>query len=254
MLIDNLINKFSGCPLGFVVGSGPSLRHVSNGHLKLISKYPIISVNSAISKFTGSFDNLFFISDDIDATYWDYYIKTLPKLNCTYLLFKDKLKGTADHLDPERVLWFSHKTWYQPSTKIYFEDGLFLTKGEPIIGARTAAGSAVHFQYIFGVKNIILLGCDCCYEKGQRYFWQFSGQTPCKRLDKQNVFSTPNKGKFLGQPVDQHSLDFLVYWTALAKQVEKQSVNVINASGGILQWFPRMTLDKVLEQFGDRRK
>lgn len=247
MITKDLVDKYKG-KMGFAIGSGPSLRTVDPDQL---SPYVTIAVNSSISKFRNAD---FFITDDIDVKYWDYYVKTLPKLKCTYLLFKDKLKGTADHLDPDRVVWFSHKTWYQPSTKTYFEDGLVLTKDEPIIGARTAVGSAIHFLYLLGADPIVILGCDCCYEKGQRYFWQFSGQTPCKRLDKQNVFSTPNKGKFLGQPVDQHSLDFLVYWAALAKQTEKQSVNVINASGGILQWFPRMTLEKVLEQYGDRKK
>jgi hypothetical protein len=247
MNVSDLIDIHKG-KVGFILGAGPSLRHISTESL---TPYVSVAVNSSVSKFREAD---FFLTDDVDVRHWDYYQKVLPKINCTCLLYRAKLDGYAGHLTEKRVIWFTHKTWYQPSTKKYFEDGLVLTKDEPIIGARTAMGSAVHFLYIMGCDPIVLLGCDCCYEKGKRYFWQFQGEKHCHRLDGQNVFSTPNKGKCLGQQVDQHSLDFLVYWSALAKQTEKQGVNVINASGGILQWFPRMSFDEVLGKYGERRK
>ena len=245
--VDSLINKHRGT-LGFVVGSGPSLRHVVAAS---ISDYVTIAVNSAISKFQNAD---YFIADDVSVKHWDYYQYVLPKCPSVYLLFKNKLEKEYKHLDAERVCLFSHKTWYEPSTRKHYEDGLVLTKGEPIIGARTAAGSAVHFLYIMGCDPIILLGCDCCYEGKNRYFWQFDEEKICKRLDGEKFWNLPNAGIKDGKRYDSHAADFMQYWSALSKQVKKQNVNIISSSGGLLDAFPQMTLENVLHEYGDRKK
>lgn len=245
--VDSLINKHAGS-VGFVIGAGPSLRHVKPD---TIAPYVSVAVNSAISKFTNAD---YFIADDTAVKHWNYYQQILPSCPGISLLFKAKLKDDYGHLDPERVCLFDHKCWYEPSTKKYHEDGLVLTKGEPIIGARTAAGSAVHFLYLMGCDPIILLGCDCCYEGMNRYFWQFEEERPCFRLNGEKVWSIPNAGIKNGKRYDNHAADFMQYWSALAKQVEKQNVNIYSASGGLLDAFPQMSLDDVLEKYGDRKR
>lgn len=244
--------------IGFVIGSGPSLRHVNP---EILKPYVTMSVNSSISKFINVAD--YFLADDIGASHWNYYKiqiggnaggfsgngKGFP---C--FLFESKLKNTVRHINADRVVWFTHKTWYEPSKKKYYEDGLILTKDEPIIGARTTAGSAIHMLYIMGCDPIILLGCDCCYEGMNRYYWQFPGEPKCYRLNNEKVFSFPNKGNHKGKPVDSHSMDFLEYWEALSKSTKKMGVNIINASGGVLDSFPRQDLSEILDKFKDRIK
>ena len=234
----------------FCVGSGPSIHFIEKNLLLKIKNYPIICANSAILKFADlGCKNLYFLSDDIAVKNWSYYKIELPKIDCTYLLFEDKLKDNIKHLDKNKVCLFKHKSWYSPEKNYYSPDGLVMTKNEPIIGSRTSLGSIIHIAYIMG-GNPILLGCDCCFHKNKRYFWQFEGEKKAYRLDGQQVFNYPNKGVKDGSPVDDHSLAFLEYWEALSKQLKKQNISVINCSGGILKCFNKMGLKEVLEKYG----
>jgi len=234
--------------LGFVIGSGPSLHKVDTEVLK---DYVTFAVNSSLSKIQFAD---YFVADDIGVKNWNYYANILPTVEAVPFLFIDKLKDHAAHLDEDKIVWFKHTWWFDPKNKTYNEDGLIMTKDEPIIGARTTAGSAVHLAYIMGCDPIVLLGCDCCYEGSRRYYWQFKDEKKCYRLTGEQVFSFPNRGLQNGRPVDAHSVDFLEYWEALGKQVKKQEINVIDASGGLIKSFPKSSLDKVLEEYGDRRK
>lgn len=250
MRIKDFKDKHKG-KMGFVVGSGPSLRHIDP---EMLSPYVTLSVNSSISKFMPVAD--YFLADDIGVKHWNYYALMLRGMGRGFpcFLFKSKLAKDASHIDPSRIVWFTHKTWYEPSKKKYHKDGLVLTKDEPIIGARTTAGSALHLLHIMGCDPIVLIGCDCCYEGMNRYYWQFPGESKCYRLNKEKVFSFPNRGKHKGKPVDSHSMDFLEYWNALSKSTQNVGVNVINASGGILDSFPRASLEEVMDEYGDRTK
>lgn len=249
MDVVDLIDKFSHKDIVFVVGAGPSLHWVD---VKQIARFPIIAVNSAIMKFAyHDFDNLFFLADDIGVKNFNYFIHVLPKLNCISLLYKKKLERQANHLDPDSIVWFDHKWYYDPSSDKYNPQGLEMTKGEPIIGSRTSSGSAVHFAHIFGAKTIVLLGMDCCYHGMKRYYWQFwDKKDQPYRLNGEKVFSFPNHGYYQGKPIDSHSSSFLHYWSALAKQADSQGINIINASGGILDCFKSMTVEQVLDTYG----
>jgi hypothetical protein len=246
MKIEDLKDIYKGKPV-FCVGSGPSLHFIEKELLK-IKDYPIICANSAILKFADlGCKNLYFLSDDIAVKNWNYF-QELKKINCTYLLFEDKLKNHVSHLDKNKIVWFKHKCWYSPFENKHYPEGLVLTKNEPIIGSRTSLGSAIHIAYIMGGIPV-LLGSDCCYYQNKRYFWQFEGEKKAYRLDGKHSINYPNKGIKDGFPVDDHSLSFIEYWEALSKQLKKQNINVINCSGGILKCFNRMGLKEVLEKY-----
>lgn len=250
MEIKELQNKHAG-KMGFVVGAGPSL-HYQN--VELLKDYVTIAVNSSLPKVKFAD---YFIADDIGVKNWNYYRTVLPKeTNATALLYAEKLKQHAGHIKKNKVVWFNHKWWYDPKGKNYNPNGLIMTSEaeKPIIGARTAAGSAIHFAHIMGCDPIVMLGCDCCYEGRKRYYWQFEGEEKCFRTTGERVFSSPNRGNHKGKPVDSHSMDFLEYWEALANQATEQGIRVINASGGILDSFERMEFEEVFEKFGDRKK
>lgn len=248
MDIKTLQDKYAG-KIGFVVGAGPSL-HFQD--LSKIKDYPIIAVNSAIVKFTDlDCQHLYFLSDDWDVSNWSYFIVDLPKMNCTNLLFKAKLSKYVRHLDPEKIVWFDHKYWFNPAKNKKYEDGLTFTKDAslPIIGARSSMGSAVHFAYIMGCNPIVLLGCDCCYNGNKRYFWQFEGENRPYRLDRKSNFCRPDGGKIKDKPVDHHCIAFLDYWKNLAEHADKQNIKVINASDGILDCFKKMKYEDILEKY-----
>lgn len=248
--IHDFLDMQKGRP-GFVVGAGPSLHFQDTDVLK---GYPVFAVNSALPKVPFA---LYFVADDKGVQKWSYYTELLPTLNCISFLYHAKLKGTTTHLDNNKVMWFTHKTWYEPSKKKYHEDGLVLTKDPslPIIGARTSSGTAVHLAHIMGCSPIVLLGCDCCYSKdNKRYYWQYwPKEKQPYRITGEPVFSTPNHGKKNGKPVDAHCDAFVEYWNALAKQAKKQNITIIDASDGLLDCFPKMKLADILDKYGQEK-
>tara|TARA_Y100000310_G_C20679983_1_gene815333 strand:- start:1974 stop:2786 length:813 start_codon:yes stop_codon:yes gene_type:complete len=254
--IKDLEDKYKG-KAGFVIGSGPS---IAEQDVTPLRDYVTISVNSGLVKMP---DCDFFLSDDVGVKNWSYYLFDLPQTKCLKLLYIDKLQEYCHHLNPEEVIFFRHKWWHDPRNKKFNPVGLTLTKGynEPIIGARSSAASALHFLYIMGCDPIVLLGTDCSlsnvYDEGilRRYFYQYwPKEMQPYRITGESVFCAPNRGIKDDFYVDSHSMEFLDYWHLLAKQVDKQSINVINASGGILEYFPRMKLEEVLDEYGDRKK
>ena len=237
--------------MGFVIGASPSLHNVDPNLLK---DYVTITVNSGVLKIPNCD---YFLSDDIGAKWWNYWHDTVKHSNCIKLLFEDKLRSEAGHFDPEKVVYFKHKWWFQPPRKYNLPDGLIMTKNAelPIIGARTSAGSAVHMAYIMGCDPIVLLGCDCCYgPKNLRYFWQYPGETKAYRINGEPVFCHANNGKMFNKTVDHHCVEFMEYWTKLAK-INQGTCNIVYASeGGILSCFPVMTLNEVLAKYGERKR
>ncbi|NJL70123.1 MAG: DUF115 domain-containing protein [Candidatus Competibacteraceae bacterium] len=248
MQVSDWKDKYAG-RIGFVAGAGPSLRMVNDGQL---NKYgPTIAVNSAISKLTQAD---FFLADDIGVKHWNYYQHILPTTDAVSFLDADKLVGEAHHLNQEKVVWFNRKWWFDPKNNVKNPVGLDFTKDEPIIGSRTAAGSAVHLLYIMGCDPIVLIGCDCCYKENKRYYWQFKGEQSCYRLNGEKVFCHANRGELRGMKVDSHSVQFLEYWQAVAKSAKRSNVRIIDASEGLLDCFENKKLGEVLAEFGERKK
>ena len=248
MFLEDLKNYFSYKPfsLGFIIGSGPS---IYNQNLEPLKKYITITVNSGIMKFPSAD---MFLSDDwaISEHQYFYDLKNLP---CIKLLYRSKLEKYSSHIKEKEIIYFDHKSYYVPSEKKYYPEGLIFTKDPslPIIGARTGAASCIHILYILGIENIILLGIDCCFSKkdNRRYFWEYENNKKTTRIDGGKIEKRIN-GKIRGYPVDNHSRSFLEYWEKLATQAKKQNINIINCSGGILDFFPKMKIEDVLKKYG----
>lgn len=248
MRLSDLQDKHKGS-LAFVLGSGPSLRHIDE---KLLEPFVTFAVNSSIIKAPNCD---YFVSDDKGVQSWSYYRKEAQSSSCIKLFFQDKLLNARHHFPQDKLVFFRHKAWDDPAANTRHEDGLVMTKSatDPIIGARTSAGTAVHLAYIFGCDPIVLLGCDCCYDGRKRYFWQFPGHSAPVRTGAK-VFSSPNHGKVNDKPVDKHCLDFIEYWSELSR-VNKGKVNIIDASeDGLLSCFPKMNFKEVLAAYGDQTK
>jgi len=260
--IKELENRHEGS-MAFVVGAGPSLHFIDVEPLK---EYTVLAVNSGLPKVPFAD---YFVADDVGVKNWDYFVELLPTLDTVPLLYRDKLVRHTECLDraQKEYIWFNHKWWWDAKNKRHNPDGLKLTKEAtaPIIGARTTAGSAFHFAYIMGCNPIVLMGCDCCYYEDEslpvtdanrykRYYWMMPGETPCKRVTNERVFSFPNRGVERGKPVDAHAVAFIEYWEALAKEAEAANIDVIDCSTGILDCFPKMTLDEILDKYGHLKK
>jgi hypothetical protein len=228
--------------LCFIFGAGPSLHFIDTEPLR---DYVSITVNSGVLKAKWCD---YFLSDDVGVCTWSYYTDVLPKLGCIKLLYKDKLSNKCQHLS--NVMLFSHTWWYSPSTKSYNPPGICLTKQEPIIGAINSVGSAVHFAYIMGCNPVVLMGCDCSYKDGHRYFWQYEGEEKPHRVASMRVISDSYYEK-------DYTEKSLVYWNVLAesnKRILESEMRVFDSSDGILDCFPKMSIHNIMEEYGARKK
>lgn len=253
MNLVDLKDKHKG-KLAFVSGAGPSLRFIDSDRL---SPYVIFAANSAVLKFPNCD---YFVTDDDGVKAWNYWQTTVRDSRCIKLLYEDKLKNQVAHLRSEEIIFFSHRQWATPQKNgelLYHKENVKLTEDPefPIIGSRTSAATALHFAYIMGCDPIVLLGCDCCYEGRNRYFWQFPNQ-PRAVENNNRIFSIPDKGMKNGKPVDNHCVSFDLYWQHFVEmnpEVSKNKIIYVSETG-ILNVFDKMKLDNVLEIYGNRKK
>jgi hypothetical protein len=180
----------------------------------------------------------YFLSDDVGVSTWSYFTDLLPKLSCLKLLYDKKLKDHCSHLD--NVLLFEHTWWFSPPSS-YNDEGLKLTKEEPIVGAITSMGSAVHFAHIMGCSPIVLLGADCCYKDNHRYFWGYEGEEKAYRTKPSNV----KVNDIFYESFYENKV--VNYWENMARL--NPDVNIIDASDGKLDCFPKMTIGEILEKY-----
>ena len=245
MQLKDFKDKYSG-RIGFLVGGGPSLHYIDEN---LLIPHIKIAINSGIVKIPFAD---FFISDDQSMQNWSYYINLLPKLSCVSLLYKDKLEKHAGHL--KNKCFYTHTWWYSPEDNTYNLDGLKLTKDEPIVGARSSMGSALHIAHILGCSPIVLLGNDCQLSRDKynyRYFWQYYPTDQQPYRIKGLKFSEKN------QHIGFRQFDFVEYWQCLAavnKNIIGKEIEIIDASDSVLNCFPKMSINKVLEKYGEKNE
>ena len=232
----------------FVVASGTSLH---GQPIKELKDSVCITINAGIAK--APFAD-YFLTDDHDIQYWNYWNDILPNNDSKVLLYQRKPWSPINHIHKDRIYWFDHKCWYDNITDKYYADGLLFTKEatEPLIGARNSAGSAVHLAYIMGCDPIILLGCDCCFVDNKKYFWQFEGEPKVEKslLGPPALMNPVYKtADYNGFTVDAYFFDFLKYWKALSKQAKEQKINILNASGGALDCFENIDIYDAIDKF-----
>lgn len=235
----------------FIAGASPSLRFVKTD---LLSNYITISVNSSLLKFPNC---NYFVTDDHGVSTWNYWQKTARESKCIKFLFADKLRNYVSHIDPNTVVFFDHRYWSTriENKEVYHKENLIVHDDPniPIIGARSSVASAINIAFIMGCDPIVLLGVDNCYEGIKRYYWQFDGEPKAYETNNR-IFSIPNRGLIKNKPVDQHCVDYDLYWQQFAEMNPKLlDGRIINcAVNGILDVFPKVELTDVLQRYGDR--
>lgn len=236
MHVRDFKNKYKN-KLAFILGAGPSLYNIDNS---IFQNHITFAVNSAILKYPCNY----FVSDDNGVTNWDYF----NKIEAIKFLYE---KEFLTHKLLDKTIYYNHKLWYDVKSNKKYLDGVRLTKGEPIIGAATSAGSALHLAYIMGCNPVILLGFDCCYYDGKKYFWQFWNKKrhPCKIKNRYEPPIFDLKALKNEETVDKHYITFEQYWQDFVnvnKDIIEKEFNIINCSGGILNVFKRKPIEEVV--------
>jgi len=237
-MIEEYFDKFKG-EAAFVLGAGPSLRKLTPD---LISRMPVtIAMNSAILKVP---DPHFYISTDPHVTLcksWETVINSTCIIVQSGASFRYYEKFTGINpiakISKSRILKF-----YRDK-----ENGLdmIMKKTGLHIHGSSSAFSAVHFAYLLGCSPIILIGCDCCCEDGKKHFFDFPGQPQESHKSEYRKFvSVPHPWR---GDTSKHLDSHLKGWRKLRQQ--NPNVNIINASGGLIDVFPMMSIDEVLERY-----
>jgi hypothetical protein len=222
----------------FVLGAGPSLRHVDT---RLLSKGVTIAVNSAILKYPESD---YWISDDQDTRNWSYFADVVLPSRAIKLIDKKRLGAyvpeRTDVIKYERQNWYD---WFSFEKNRYYSDRASFTLSEPLLGTRTSAATAVHVAKIFGISRVLLLGCDCAYDRGLRYFWQFPGYVQPTRQGRDPCPNRLRHDIYRRVVSDAHCQEMLGFWTAFHHLLLVDGPLVGNGSGTGLIPFPRVSLE-----------
>ena len=219
----NFRNKYAGESC-FIVATGPSL---SLEDLALIKGKYSFGVNS-ICKLLNNTDwkpDFYAIQDSFVYEKLENEIKKLDmnvfvggNLSSQFLLPANYIQFPLNHLYHQAELdidrFFS---WFSSDSYSVVYDGYSITY------------SAIQLAIYFGFNKIYLLGCDCNYPKGEKNHVVESGF-----VDK---YAFKNHDKMI------------TGYQAAKEYADAHDVKIINCTrGGMLEIYPRMNLEDVLEE------
>ncbi len=226
--------------MAFVLGSGPSLRNLNPDLLK---PHVVIAVNAAILK-TPSAD--YYFSNDFTCTLLKYWL-SLKNIKCELII--NHTTGGFGAYEPRtgiRVFEGIDKnriTYFEVERKLKMDK-----EANKLKLASSSAHTAVHFAHILGCSPIVLLGCDCQYEKNCKHYYDFPNQPDGGYIKPEFKKFSPDWEGVIGGNTDGEQHHHYNAWQKIRKN--NPNINIINASGGRLTMFPRMSLEEVLKRYG----
>lgn len=205
----------------FIVGSGPSIRHIDPYKLD----GTIICINESIMKFPNAD---YFFSCDARVTLkrgWTY----LPDHKCKVVLIEDGTTFNCYH----RARGIKYQEEINASRIIKPKRRKSKVFSEELIWGQNSAHCAANFAYNLGCKTIILLGCDCQFVEGKRYFHEFPGQ-PKGGFFKEEWKKLGGNDPFVGGRTE---------WEDIVKA--NPNIKIINCSAGNITGIPNKKLSEL---------
>ena len=218
----------------FVLGSGPSLRKLDP---EMLGNHITIAVNSSLVKVPKA---QYYFTCDQSMTLWKSW-SMLKNCKCNLILASnnglaayDARTGayTFEDIDKEQIQYIGRK------------DNNRMDKGNKLIKGSSSVHPAVHFAYVLGCSPIVLLGCDCQYAEGKKWFYQFPGQPVDELLKPEyDKYRKPLAHYTVGNATDGELKHHIRVW----KEIASQNIgNIIDVSGGALTMFPQKSLEEIL--------
>lgn len=242
--------------MAFLIGTGPSFNSVN---IDLLRPYVTMVLNASIVRFN---DPTYLFSTDssiYDYDYLDYINKeettkvVLEEYNFPHDSEYTEIRGKS----LEHFYGFRRRGYYddQPDPR---------NTDDTIIMGLSSAHCAAHMLYIMGCNPIVLLGCECKYDDINYAYWVLSGNEKYvtdkhwKEAEKTDE-SLANyhlhaiwRGQGFDGKSDNYLRGFARYWGKMWEF--NPNMGIIDACDSIMQCFPKMTLEEVLEKYGDRVK
>lgn len=235
-MLKTFLDKHKG-RIAFVLGAGPSLHKINT---EILKSHVVITINSSINKTPFA---QYFFSCDPGVTLRTYWL-TLKDLKCMLILCCKHGGGMGCYEERTGMKIFEgidEKRWF------YFDrrSGWKIEKSDELIMGISSIHCAVHFAHILGCSPIVLLGCDCKSEGKKHHFYDFPGETNVSLIK-------PEYKSFTTDPYEINSSENILGaivrgWKNLRKT--SPEINIINSSGGVLNMFPRMSLEEVIKRY-----
>jgi hypothetical protein len=238
-MIKEYIDKHKG-KIAFVLGAGSSLKDIP---LNILKKHVVVAVNRSILKVPFA---QYCLSCDTGFVLWSPW-EFLKGLDCKLLLNASPGAGSFHQYDT--AMGLDAFAGIDKSRVVHFvmENKLVMDKESgTLIRGTSSVHSGVHFAHLMGCSPIVLLGCDCDYTDEHKYFTDYPSEPNCN-------FTRPEYAKlrkdFSGARYGNSDGELMGHFTSWGRiRVLNPDINIINASGGCLEAFPRMTVEEIVAQ------
>lgn len=219
----------------FVVGSGPSIRHITAEQTFAIYEHVVIVVNGAILAFPSAD---YFVGCDGRFTLTKAW-QTMKDCHCE--LFLNHTLGGYNAYDEQLGIdsyaGISEKRMRSIFKSMINEDRYNLDDSEILITGSSSAHPALHIAKIMGGSPIVLLGMDCRLDDGKKKFTDYEDQPD------DGIFK-PEWEECVRYAGDGILNEFAREWEELAKA--NPNLNVINCSDSRWEGWQKKKLDEVL--------
>lgn len=208
----------------FVVGCGPSLLF---SDLDMIKDEFSFGVNALIKSFDKTVwrPSVYGVTDKYGYEAFRESIESHSELNVWVAEDIDKVFSLPDWIKVFPTNLFDYRMYFNNSRricKIAFSDDPYAA----VYPAYSVVFAMMQFAVYMGFKEIYLLGCDCNYKQEKQHFITFE--------HRNNVVTS------VGEKM-------ILVHTEFRKFADAHGVKVVNCTrGGMLEAYPRMTLEEVL--------
>ena len=210
----------------FVVATGPSL---TVKDLNLIQKEISFSMNSAVLalKDTSWCPDYYMIQDEYVFRKLRDKIREASSKELRKIWISESLEkqfGNEESYPVFPLHYLDHKMYHRSGYgEFKFSDDCYAT----IYDAYTITFSVLQMACYMGFKEIYLLGCDCNYKMPKTHFIEYGHKDP--------------KATIMGDKMIAGHYEFKRF-------ADEHNIKIINCTrGGMLEVYPRMTLEDVLQ-------
>ena len=218
-------NKYAGKRC-FIVATGPSL---TLKDLDLIKNEYSFSMNSIIKLFDQTEWRPTFYGIQ-DAGVFEHMKDLIAASGLIYIFMPDSLKQKAGGVGDNYISFPYNSRYHTYDTIVnrYYHVNFSDDAYGVVYDGYSITYSIIQIAIYFGFKEIYLLGADCNYLKGQRNHIVESGH-----IDRNDYLNHDKQ---------------IVAYRAAADYIKDKDIKIINCTrGGMLEVFPRMTLEEVLK-------
>ena len=215
------VQEFTGVHKGkpaAILGAGPSLRHLQP---EWLDGFQVFAINSAFAKYPDC--DYFVTGDSRRPNHWSWH--QFQYHRCTVIM--------------------SQIGWWQPNLAEWAgvpKDRIvaFACDDPDTLPSNSSPHAAANIAILMGCDPIVLFGCDCSWnDEGKLHFHAYEGQPqdpiilPYDRRRPMTMSNTTG-----GAVIDGNQTSDIRVWGEIAKA--NPGVEILNASGGVLDVFPRI--------------